>query len=269
MSTIARCPEELDIAGQIEVAGNAGYQCIEPWFRDINAYTKGGGKLLDLKKRLDDHGLTVESAIGFAKWIVSDEAERAAGLEEAKRDMDTIAQLGGTRIAAPPAGTRDPIELDRAAERYRALLELGAEMGVVPQVEMWGGHPAIGSLSRAIHVAVKSGHPDACFLGDVYHIYKGGSSFAGLKLLGPNALQTFHMNDYPANPPRETIRDPDRVYPGDGVAPIGSILQNFLNVGAAPVLNLELFNTRYYARPAAEVATTGLARMKAAVAALG
>ena len=41
---------------------------------------------------------------------------------------------------APPAGaTRKPgLDLMKAAERYRALLELGDEMGVVPQIETWG-----------------------------------------------------------------------------------------------------------------------------------
>jgi 2-keto-myo-inositol isomerase len=35
----------------------------------------------DLKKRISDCGLTVESAIGFAEWIVDDDARRtnAAG----------------------------------------------------------------------------------------------------------------------------------------------------------------------------------------------
>lgn len=46
----------------------------------------------------------MESGIGFAKWIVDDDDERGKGLEEAKRDMDTLAQIGGKRLAAPPAG---------------------------------------------------------------------------------------------------------------------------------------------------------------------
>ena len=102
MSTIRG--QELSAAEEIEVAGKAGYECIEPWFRKLNEYVSAGGSLDDLKKRIDDHGLTVESAIGFAKWIVNDPTERAVGLEEAKRDMDMIARLGGRRIAAPPAG---------------------------------------------------------------------------------------------------------------------------------------------------------------------
>lgn len=266
MSTIRG--QELDAAEEIEVAGKAGYDGIEPWFRKINAYVESGGSLEDLKKRIDDHGLSVESAIGFAKWIVNDPQARAEGLEEAKRDMDTIARLGGTRIAAPPAGAGkgDEISLDDAADRYRALLELGDEMGVVPQVEMWGGHPIIGTVEKALYVAIRAGHPKACFLGDVYHTYKGGSSFDSILLMGPAALKAYHMNDYPADPPRETIKDADRVFPGDGIAPIVQILKNFRAVGATPALSLELFNKSYWEMPALECARVGLEKMRAVVA---
>ncbi len=267
MSTIRG--QELDAAAEIEIAGKAGYEAIEPWFRKLNEYVAKGGSLKDLRKRIDDHGLKVTSAIGFAPWIVNDPDKRAAGLEEAKRDMDMIAQLGGTRIAAPPAGVGkdEVVSLDDAAARYRQLLELGVEMGVTPQVEMWGGNPTIGTVEKALYVAIASGHPDACFLGDVYHTYKGGSSFDSLLLMGPHALQTYHMNDYPADPPRETIKDEHRVFPGDGIAPLTEILRNFRAVGAAPVLSLELFNKAYWAMDALECAKIGLEKMKAAVAA--
>ncbi|MCB1077405.1 MAG: sugar phosphate isomerase/epimerase [Verrucomicrobiae bacterium] len=267
MSTIRG--QELDAAQEIEVAGKAGYDAIEPWFRKLNDYVAKGGSLKDLKKRIDDHGLKVTSAIGFAPWIVNDDAKRAAGFEEAKRDMDMIAQLGGVRIAAPPAGVGkdEVVDLDDAAERYRQLLELGVSMGVTPQVEMWGGNPTIGTVEKALYVAIRSGHPGACFLGDVFHTYKGGCSFDSLRLLGPQSIQTYHMNDYPADPPRETIKDEHRVFPGDGVAPLTEILRNFKSVGAYPVLSLELFNKAYWEMDALECAKVGLEKMRAAVAA--
>ena len=137
-------------------------------------------------------------------------------MEDAKRDMDLLAQLGAKRIAAPPAGARGIVEPMAAAERYRTLLNAGDDIGVVPQIEMWGGNKSIGRVSTAIYIALEAGHPNACFLGDVYHTYKGGSDFDALKMLGPQALQVFHWNDYPANPTRENIGDGDRVYPGDG-----------------------------------------------------
>jgi sugar phosphate isomerase/epimerase len=266
MSTIRG--QELSVPEEIDIAGKAGYDAIEPWIGKLNEYAQAGGSLADLKKRIEDQGLTVESAIGFASWIVDDDERRKAGLEEARRDMDVVAQLGGKRIAAPPAGLgrEDTVDLLKAAQRYRALCEVGDAIGVVPQVEMWGFSAAIGRVGTALFVAIESGHPKACFLGDVYHMYKGGSDFNGLKLLGPQSLQVFHMNDYPADPPRESIGDEHRVYPGDGIAPLADILRGFLAVGAAPVLSLELFNRGYWEQDALAVARTGLERMKAAVA---
>ena len=259
MSTIRG--QELSVTEEVDVAGKAGYDAIEPWLGKLNDYKKNGGSLKDLRKRIEDHGLTVESAIGFARWIVDDDAQRAKGLEDARRDMDLLAQLGAKRIAAPPAGARGTVDPMAAAKRYRALLEIGDEIGVVPQIEMWGGNPSIGRVSTAIYIAIEAGHPSACFLGDVYHTYKGGSDFAGLKMLGPQALQHFHWNDYPADPPLEKIGDQHRVFPGDGIAPIADIVKGFLQVGAMPVLSLELFNRDYWAMDALEAARIGLAKM--------
>ncbi len=264
MSTIRG--QDLSITGEVDVAGKAGYDAIEPWLGKLNDYKKNGGSLKDLRRRIEDHGLTVESAIGFARWIVDDDAQRAKGLEDARRDMDLLAQLGARRIAAPPAGARGTVDPMAAAERYRKLLEIGDEIGVVPQIEMWGGNPSIGRVSTAIYIAIEAGHPDACFLGDVYHTYKGGSDFEGLKMLGPQALQHFHWNDYPAEPPVDTIGDEHRVFPGDGIAPITEITRGFLQVGATPVLSLELFNREYWAMDALEAAKVGLKKMKASVA---
>jgi len=269
MSTIRG--QNLPVEQEIDIAGKAGYDGIEPWLNKLHEYVRAGKSLKDLRKRIADHGLKVESAIGFARWIVDDDARRAMGLEDAKRDMDIIAEIGGTRIAAPPAGVPrgKAVTVDNAAKRYRKLLELGDKTGVVPQVEMWGGNASIGTLSKAIYVAVASGHPQACFLGDIYHTYKGGSDFSSLRLLGPHAMQVFHVNDYPADPPRATIRDEHRVYPGDGIAPMTKILSTFLAVGATPALSLELFNREYWKQDALQVAKTGLQKMKDAVAKLG
>jgi sugar phosphate isomerase/epimerase len=37
-------------------------------------------------------------------------------------------------------------------------------------------------------------------LADVFHLYKGGSGFEGLRLLSGHAIQVIHLNDYPGNP---------------------------------------------------------------------
>ncbi len=259
--------QRLPLPDEIDLTAKVGYHGIEPWTREIEEYISSGGKLADLRKRLEDRGLSVESAIGFPTWMVDDDAQRAKGFEQMKREMDWIAQLGGTRIAAPPAGAYNspPIDLRRVAERYAQLLDLGQSMGVVPQLEIWGASANLSRLSEAAFVLVECGHPNACALFDVFHIYRGGSPVTGLQVFNGRSLHVFHMNDYPAEPPREKIRDSDRVFPGDGVAPLTTILRTLAEIGFRGALSLELFNPEYAKMPAEEVAQTGLAKMKNAV----
>ena len=113
-------------------------------------------------------------------------------------------------------------------------------------------------------MVIESGHPKAGLLGDVYHIYRGGSDFSGLDKISPAAMPVLHMNDYPADPPRDKITDADRVMPGDGIAPLPQILRDLSAKGGPTVLSLELFSQAYWRKDALEVAKTGLAKMKAA-----
>ncbi len=254
----------------VDLAAEVGYEGIEPWIREIDIYKKSGKSLSDLKKKIADHGMRVESAIGFARWVSDDDAEREKGLEQMKRDMDLVHQIGGTHIAAPPVGMhgKDAPEIDllAAAKRYHTILDLGRETGVTPQVEIWGPSKNLSRLGEAVFVAVESGHPDACILPDVYHIYRGGSAFDGLGLINGAAIHCFHFNDYPATPPRLEMNDSHRVYPGDGVAPWKEIIGMLNAIGFSGAASLELFNKDYWKQDPKEVLEIGLKKMKAVFA---
>ncbi|MGB1708460.1 MAG: sugar phosphate isomerase/epimerase, partial [Rubripirellula sp.] len=82
---------------------------------------------------------------------------RAKGLEQAKQEMALVKAIGGARVAAPPVGAHrgdsTPPPLPVIAERYRALLEVGQQLGVVPQLELWGFSPTLSKLSELAYVA--------------------------------------------------------------------------------------------------------------------
>jgi sugar phosphate isomerase/epimerase len=259
--------QKLDLIEEVEIAAKAGYDGIEPWVRELDQYVKGGGDLKELGKRIQDRGLTVASAIGFCEWIVDDAEKRKKGLEEGRRSMDLVQQIGGKRIAAPPAGATNQAGMDPLviAERYRALLEIGDKIGVVAMAEMWAHSKPLHRLSDAALVAIESGHPKACILADVFHLYKSGSDFKGMHLLSADALPHLHINDYPAMPPRAEITDAARVYPGDGVAPLKDMLRDLRQLGFRGMLSLELFNRDFWKQDALQVAKTGLEKMKAVV----
>ncbi len=257
----------LPIDEIVSIASKAGYTAIEPWIRELDRYAENGGNLEELGTKIRDAGLMVPSAIGFFDWAVDDDERRRAGFEEARRCMKLVRQIGGTRIAAPPAGATDRSDLDlgQVAVRYRQLLEVGDDLGVVPQVEVWGFSKTLGKLGEAALVAVEAGRPDACILPDVYHLYKGGSGFAGLRMLSGRAIHVFHLNDYPAQPPRDRIADSDRIFPGDGIAPLDDVIRDLRAIGFRGALSLELFNREYWKRDPEWLARTGLEKMKSAV----
>ncbi len=256
---------KLGFMKELEVASKAGFRSVEIWIDTLQAYLDSGGQLSDVRKRLNDLGITVENAIGFAPWIVADETKRKNGLDQMKREMEMLAQIGCKRTAAPPMGATDlpVLDLKQVAERYRNILELGDKTGVVPQLEMWGFSKNLSRVSDVLYVALESGHSSAKVLLDVFHLYKGGSSIDTLSLVNPSAIEIFHVNDYAANLPAATITDADRIYPGDGVAPVRRILQTLKHQKQPLIISLEVFNKTYYGQDALQVAKTGLAKMKA------
>lgn len=258
---------KVPVSDQLQIAAKAGYDSVELWLRDIDRFLEAGGTTAQLRNQIEDLGLAVDSAIAFGQWIVDDDAKRKEGLDQCKRDMEIIRDIGGHRLAAPPSGaTREPpLDLRAAADRYHALLEVGKSCGVVPQVELWGFSSNLSTLAEVLFVAAGANHADACILLDVYHLYKGGSDFSNIGLVPGAKMYCLHMNDYPAVPGRSEISDKDRVYPGDGIAPIGNILQTLAAGGFQGTLSLELFNPSYWEQPAAEVANIGLQKMKKCV----
>ena len=256
--------QKVGFLKEFEITAKAGYDGIEIWIRDLQKYIDEGGNLKDLKKYIDDSGLKVENAIGFAEWIVDDEAKRNAGIEQLKREMDLLSQIGCKRIAAPPAGKYNESIADwfEAAERYRKILDIGDITGVTPQLEFWGASTGLFHISQAMFIATATNHPKACILPDVYHMFRGGSGYHSLKQISGSTIEIFHFNDFVADIPREKQNDSDRVYPGDGAAPFKQIITDLYNSGGNKVFSLELFNKSYWEKDALEVAKTGLGKMK-------
>jgi 2-keto-myo-inositol isomerase len=255
----------LDIVDVVNAASKAGFHAIEPWIMEIDRYTSNGGALKDLGKRIADAGLTVEDAIAFNSFLDDDDARRAASMEKLKVDMDKVAQIGGKRIAAPPGNNRAAVSLDNAAKYYREALEMGEKMGVQPLLELWGTHPVLGPLSHGIYVTVAAGRADASLLLDVFHLYKSGTPFTSLKQINGASLHVIHLNDYPQAADPSTLNDSNRIYPGDGVAPMREILRDLHDNGFRGYLSLELFNREYWARSADENLKTAIEKIRTTV----
>lgn len=260
--------QNLGLVDEIKTAAKVGFDGIEIWMKTLDTYVKNGGKLSEIRKLAEGLGITIEDSIGFAAWIVDDDAKRNAALEQIKMEMDMLALIGCKRMAAPPFGaTNEPgLNLYKAAERYTKVLEIGKKMGVLPQLELWGFSKNMHLFGETLLVAAETGHPDALILPDVYHFIRGGSPFNALEFINGSKIQMFHMNDYPSIEDPSKLTDAMRVMPGDGVAPLNQILQT-LNAKNSPIiLSVEIFNENVWKMDATKACALGLAKMKAAVA---
>ncbi len=238
-------PFRLPVDQQIEVCGKAGFDGIELWVSDLEAYREKGGSWRDIASRLKDNRLVLDNIIGFAQWAVDDQSRRDAGLQQMKREMEMTAALGGKFIAAPMGGVnRLESSLDVYAERFLRVIEAGKAVGVMPLLELWGAG-ALNKLADAVNIVIATGHPDANLLLDFYHLYRGGNSFDSLNLINLARLPVFHMNDYPSDPPREQLNDRHRVYPGDGICPFNRIIPLMQKGGFQGTFSVELFNEEY------------------------
>jgi 2-keto-myo-inositol isomerase len=257
-STVSKNP--LPIVKYIDIASEAGYDGIEIWIRDLKTYLDSGKKASDLLKYLTEKNLTVENAIGFAPWL----ADKEPGFRQMKEEMEMVAALGGKRIAAPASGVKGdkPLDLFKAGERYRELLQLGRETGVMPQLEFWGASDVFWHIGQSLMIVAAAGDKDAKILPDVYHMFRGGSSFDTLKMIDGSLIEIFHFNDFISSKPRTEQNDADRVYPGDGAAPFKDIIARLRIMGGEKVFSLELFNETYWKEDPLTIAKKGIVKMK-------
>ncbi len=257
--------QHLGFMKELEVAAAAGFGSVEIWIDSLQEYLNNGGSAKEIKNKLASLNLKIENCIAFHEWVVDDEATRKANVEQMKKNMEFLASIGCKRIAATGKGlTNDTtITLDTIAERYNHVLESGVSIGVIPILEMWGFQKQFSTVSEVTYCAMQTGNASAKILLDVFHLYKGKSSLNTLSFINPEINDILHMNDYPSTLSPEVITDADRVYPGNGVAPLKQILKTLKRKDQPLILSVEVFNKNYYNQDALLVAKTALNKVKA------
>lgn len=264
LNTSSIRPASLD--EKIRAASEGGYDGIELWSNEISEHAQAGGSLEALGRRLADLGLVVPNVIGLWNWMPESDGERPETLSRARRQMEEAAQVGAVHIAAVPTPDRPDIDLLWAAERYRELLDLGEEIGIIPAIEFVGFLQGVNRLGEASAIAIEADHPRACLVADTFHLYRGGSGFGGAKHLAPSFLACFHFNDVPATPPQFELKDADRIYPGDGILPLPQLLADLRGTGFRGPLSLEMFSRDHWKQDPLEVARTGMAKIRHVIA---
>lgn len=255
---------------KIDAAAKAGWDAIELWITDLEAHEKDGGSLKDLGKEIVDRGMFVPNIIGLWECMPMDDAAFQKSLEATRERMRRSAEVGSHFVAAIPAPDGPDFDLKIASARYRELMRIGREdYNIRVAFEFVGFMKSVNRLGQASGVAMDSDDRDACLIADTFHMFRGGSGFNGLRQIQGDFIANFHWNDVNNEVPREQQGDEHRLYPGDGVLPLGQALKDLKSIGYKRTLSLEIFKREYWAQDPYEVAVTGLRKMTECVAKAG
>ena len=258
-STIRPTP----LLDKIRIAGQAGYQAIEPWNDEVDEYLAGGGTMGELTTAIKESGLSVVSVIALHGWATAEGGEYRKVLDDCRRRMDQAAALGSPYIVASPP--QESVETGKAAGRFGELMRLGRKAGVTPSMEFLGFVDGVKSVAGAWAIASGCGEPGATVVADVFHMIRGGGAVDDLLTLPGDRLACFHINDLPDTPAPTSQTDADRVMVGDGIADLPRVIANLRSIGYRGPLSLELFNRDLWAKDPVEVVTLGIERIRALV----
>ncbi|MDX2190239.1 MAG: sugar phosphate isomerase/epimerase family protein [Bacteroidota bacterium] len=245
---------------KVEIAAAAGYDAIEPWDWELEEYEKknGKGSLKELAKIIQSKGLFVPSMIGLWGCLQPTKELFEKNLPATRNRMRMAAEIGCAHVQAIPNEIGANFDAVFAAKCYRQLLEIGInEFGIIPSLVFVKYFP-LKTMGQAAQVALDADHPKAKIIPDVFHMYISEGNFEGLKLLNGSIHAIFQFNDAPKNMKREDMGDKDRVFPGDGILPLTTILKDLKASGFKGCVSLELYNEEYYKQDLLQVAKTGL-----------
>lgn len=239
-------------------SSGAGYRAsLEGWARAGITNVEIANNLLDAflktetlataRRVLTDNGLTAVSASCGVGGLIEPNPDRAAAFDRLKRRCEMLASLGLVRTYATTATTAKPVADDytAAADHMRAAGDIGAQFKLTMMFEFVRQSTFAATLPTLLKIVRAAGHPGTGVLFDCYHFWSGHNRLEDLDLLRPGDVKHVHFQDV-ADLPREMLDLTTRVMPGDGVAPLTTILRTLADKAAyAGPLSVELFAPRF------------------------
>lgn len=259
--------ERADLATDIRVAGEAGYQVVELRDTKLERYLAAGGTLASLRALLAGAGVGVLSLNALEDSTLRVGDTLAPVLERTRAFCQWARALDCPYVIAvpsflPPGGLPDTEVRARTVAALRRIAAIAADYEIKVGFEFLGFPScSVNTLEAARRVVEDVGDPRVGIVIDAFHFYAGGSRLEDLELLDGDRLFIVHLDDAEPGDPA-TLTDAQRLWPGDGVIPLKPMLERIERVGYRNAYSLELFRPEYWALDPAAAARLGLEKMK-------
>jgi 2-keto-myo-inositol isomerase len=246
-----------DLATDIAVAGEAGYDFVEIWAAKLLGYLERGG-LAGLRRDLKAAGLRAATLNSVEHVTFNDPSGHVRMLEDFRR-LCRIAEAVGcqTVLVVPSPKPNGVTAAAIGRESVRILRELAAiarPSGVRLAYEFLGfADCTVNTLAQCAAIVEQVARPNVGLVLDTFHFFAGGSTLASLRQVDPATIFMVHVNDV-ERAPRRKMHDALRLFPGKGILPLPAILSALCDIGYDGDYSVEIFRPQYWRRPPLAVA---------------
>lgn len=245
----------------------AGFRgSLEGWARAGIRYVELNDRLLDgflesdtlsgARRLMSDLDLTPVSGAVVLPDIWIPGPARAESLETWRLRCEQFAELGLEKVYSPSITNRRVTAEDFAAtpDCIREVGEIARRHGLTAMIEFTRTSTHLATLTSSLQVIREAAHPSVRPMIDFFHFWSGLGKLQDLDLLEPGELAHAHFQDL-LDAPRELTDNSYRLIPGDGIAPLDTIIRKLAEKGYAGALSVELFLPRLVNGDPYEVAT--------------
>jgi 2-keto-myo-inositol isomerase len=261
--TIPQCA----FADSFGVIAEAGFRGIGLRYNLLEDFLAGGGTLGEVRSLLRQHGLCFSEGAFLAEWQFNGGApvickrRREGGPSEARdvlmrrlrQFMERCAELECVNITAVPALYQTG-DLALAAEEFGALCDLARGYGLNICLEFIAKAPQVNSMKTAHELIAAAGRANGGLVVDTFLFHESGSRLADLAAVPLERIFNVQLADAKALPREQLNMLADRLYPGEGVAPVRDIVLLLARGGYTGFWTVEIFNPDYARLPPSDVA---------------
>lgn len=255
-TTLENSTLELDL----QLLEKYGYDYIE--IRSIDKLKEylQSHTIQDLVDYFQTHHLKPLSLNALVYFNNRTKEEYKALLEEYKEMLEYAQMLNIDRIVVVPLVSEKKIERGEIKQSCVKVLtelsDLANPYGVKLALEFIGHpHATVNTLSFANEIVAAVNRENVGIVFDTFQFYAMNSTMEDLRNTDFSKVFLFHINDVEDFNPG-ILLDEDRVFPGDGVLDLASILSIIKEKGFSDHASIELFRPEYYQLTAEKVVRT-------------
>jgi 4-hydroxyphenylpyruvate dioxygenase len=244
------------LSEKIEAIAAAQFKGVEIFENDLLSFN---GTPAEVRRMIDGLGLETITFQPFRDFEGMPEPQRSKVFARAERKFDVMEELGCDLLMVCSNVSPESLGgIERAAADFHELGERAAKRGMRVAFEAlsWGRH--IHDYRDAWEVVRRTNHPAVGLVLDSFHVLARGTDLSAIRSIPSDRIFLVQMADAPK-------LDMDylswsrhyRCFPGQGDLSIDNFMVALNATGFDGLLSLEIFNDRFRAGSARNVAVDG------------